>query len=94
MAHLCRHCGGSGQANCPRCGGNGEIKKEKCYHCQGKCFLLCPVCRGYKYMDAWKEPSKFKCRKCRYEERRLLPSHVKKPETPCPRCGGQMEIKP
>jgi len=93
MEHLCEHCKGSGQVKCPRCGGDGKIGKEDCYHCQGKCFLTCPACKGKKYIQVYERPG-FKCKKCRYEERRLLPSYVTKPETPCPKCGGQMVRKP
>jgi predicted Zn-ribbon and HTH transcriptional regulator len=32
----------------------------------------------------------FKCEKCGYEEKKLVPDHVKVSETPCPKCGGKM----
>ena len=32
----------------------------------------------------------FKCEKCGYEERRLVPSYIKVSQTPCPECGGKM----
>jgi len=35
----------------------------------------------------------FKCQKCGNEEARLIPSHVKVSETPCPKCGGKMVRK-
>ena len=36
--------------------------------------------------DGW-----FKCDKCGYEEKKLVPDHVKVSQTPCPKCGGTMK---
>jgi len=36
----------------------------------------------------------FKCEKCGYEEQRLLPPHIIKSDTPCPKCKGLMVRKP
>lgn len=41
MSHSCKNCHGTGEATCPRCGGDGKIQNEtngtvKCPACEGK----------------------------------------------------------
>ena len=33
----------------------------------------------------------YKCDKCGYTERRLLPNYIKTSDTPCPKCNGKMK---
>ncbi len=45
--HVCRHCGGSGEASCPRCGGTGTFEtRERCYYCNGRGYVKCDACGG------------------------------------------------
>jgi len=44
----CRNCNGSGLVTCPRCGGDGKISGDTCYHCQAEngARVKCNACDG------------------------------------------------
>lgn len=47
MARICKHCGGSGEATCPCCGGTRKFDNgERCYYCGGKGVVECRACDG------------------------------------------------
>lgn len=46
MSHSCKNCHGTGEATCPRCGGDGKIQNETCYYCNGKGTVKYPACEG------------------------------------------------
>lgn len=57
---VCPSCDGTGQAQCYRCRGEGEIGGEECHQCNGTKLIDCPVCHGEKeYATTYNPKSKW-----------------------------------